>query len=36
MEDLEKLSDVRLDEGIYDTLASISIKNCPTMDSYSY
>jgi hypothetical protein len=36
MSNLEKLTDISLDEGIYRTMNDLSVKNCPAMDPYSY
>ena len=36
MSNLNRLNDIKLDEGIYNTLSDITIKNCPAFDPYSY
>lgn len=36
MENLSKLNDIHLDEGIYDSLNKIIVKNCPAMDENTY
>lgn len=36
MSNLNRLNDIRLDEGIYNTLSDITVKNCPAFDPFSY
>lgn len=36
MTNLLRLNDIKVDEGIYNTLSSVTIKNCPAFDQYSY
>lgn len=36
MANLSKLTDLRLDEGIYDNLTELNVTNCPIMDPHSY
>lgn len=36
MSNLNRLNDIKLDEGIYNTLSDITVKNCPAFDPFSY
>ena len=36
MTNLLRLNDIKADEGIYNTLSNVTVKNCPAFDQYSY